>query len=80
MNESIRRQDASAHMPLGVFRNGELVAVIEDPAGDPSGTATRDLWAAHNEVSPFELEVFVLCHLHPLSSAVDCLDCEPLEN
>lgn len=77
-SDSVRRQDASAHMPLGVFRNGELVAVVEDRDGDPHGRATRDLYAAHNDVDPHELEVLLLCHLHPTSSAVDCLDCEPI--
>jgi hypothetical protein len=76
-SESIRRQDASKHMPLGVFRNGDLVAVVEDRDGDPHGRATRDLWADLNDVDPHELEVLLLCHLHPMSSAVDCLDCEP---
>lgn len=75
--ESIRRQDAPGHMPLGVFRNGELVAVVDDAEADPYGSATRDLYAAVNDVDPYELEVLLLCHLHPGSSAVDCLDCEP---
>jgi hypothetical protein len=74
-SESVRRQNTSAHMPLGVFRNGDLVAVVDD--ADPHGRATRDLYAAAHDADPYELEVLLLCHLHPTSSAVDCLDCEP---
>jgi hypothetical protein len=82
MTESLRRQDASAHMPLAVCRNGQVIDLI--PAGtDTSDQPTREglFAAAAAEIGRSDgLEILVVCHLHPTSSAVDCLDCEPIES
>lgn len=83
MHDSIRRQDDSAHMPLAVCHNGRVIDVV--PAGtDTTDPATRAglfaAAAAEIGVSVMHLEILTVCHLHPTSSTVDCLDCEPLES
>jgi len=86
MSDSIRRQDASAHMPLAVCHNGRVLATV--PSGmdgqyGEDGRPNAVLWsfvtsvAARHWLSPDDTEILVVCHLHPNSSAVDCLDCEP---
>ena len=82
-SESIRRQDASglAGAPVAVCQNGVVIDVV--PRGvDSSDQPTRERLfaavAAKLGVSPMELEILLICHLHPQSSAVDCLECEPL--
>ena len=79
-SESIRRQDASGHMPLAVCHNGRVIDLL------PMDTDTRDqrtregLFAAASAetgIAVTDLEILAVCHLHPTSSAVDCLDCEP---
>jgi hypothetical protein len=77
MNESMRHQDASAHMPLGVFLDGNLVAIV--PADDLYGEATRDQAAAERGLPANRLEVLQVCHRHPTLAAVDCTVCVPLD-
>lgn len=80
--ESIRRQDASGHMPLAVCRNGVVVDFV--PGGldtsDPDIRARLFAAAAAEFGSLDGLEILAVCHLHPRSSAVDCLDCEPIND
>jgi hypothetical protein len=78
-SDSIRRQDASAHMPLAICHNGRVIDLIPEGV-DASDQRTRDgLFAAAFAETGFEvLEILAVCHLHPTSSAVDCLDCEPV--
>jgi hypothetical protein len=81
-SESIHRQDASGHMPLGVCHNGrviDLVPACADYLSEKGIAALRGATAAEIGVSPELLEILVVCHLHPQSSAVDCIDCEPEE-
>jgi hypothetical protein len=73
-SESIRRQDASGGMPLCVWQRGELVAAVTDHA-DAEALIAR-LVAGGDDRKDFE--ILLPCHLHPLNSAVDCLDCEPI--
>lgn len=80
MNRSIERQDKSAHMPLGVFLRSELVGTVTDQREDPYGEEAVKRIAAERGIEPWRgFEVLTLCHLHPTVSAVDCLDCEPVE-
>lgn len=72
-SKSINRQDASGHLPLCVWKNGDLVGAVNDR--DEADELIDDFVAAGDARSDFE--VLVPCHLHPTSSAVDCLDCEP---
>ena len=76
MSESMRHQDASGHMPLGVFFNGDLVTIV--PGGDKTGEATRDRIAAAWDMPPNRFEVLQVCHRHPTVAAVDCTVCVPL--
>jgi hypothetical protein len=79
-SESIRRQDASGHMPLVVCYNGRVIDPVPACADyqSPEGIAALcGAAAAEIGVAPELLEILVVCHLHPTSSAVDCLDCEP---
>lgn len=80
-SESIRRQNASGYMPLAVCHNGRVIDLV--PVGadhqSPEGIAAlRGAAAAEIGVAPELLEILIVCHLHPTSSAVDCLDCEPV--
>ncbi len=86
MSESIKRQDASGHMPLAVCHNGRVLGNVPKHLENQYGTDSRpapDLWdfitraAALHGVNPDDTELLQACHLHPKSSAVDCLDCEP---
>jgi hypothetical protein len=84
-SKSIRRQDASglSGAPTAVCHNGRVIDLM--PAGmDDSDQPTREaLFAAASAetgIPVMELEILLVCHLHPTSSAVDCLDCEPIEN
>lgn len=73
-----RHQDNAG--PLGIFRDGRLVASI--PAEHQS-TATayayRDQFAAERGVDPATHEVLQACRVHPESSAVDCTICWPID-
>lgn len=84
--DSARRQDASAHMPLAVCHNGRVLAIVPNHLENAYGPDCRPnsvLWefvtraAAQHWLSPDDTEILATCHLHPCSSAVDCLDCEP---
>lgn len=79
MNHSIERQDASGHMPLGVFLQGELVGTVTDQRDDPYGEHAVQRIATERGINQHLFEVLTLRHLHPTVSAVDCLDCEPVE-
>jgi hypothetical protein len=79
MSSSLERQDASAHMPLGVFLHGELVGTVTDQRRDPHGYEAVRRIAAERGIEIRGFEVLTLCHLHPTVSAVDCLDCEPVD-
>lgn len=79
MNRSIERQDASAHMPLGVFLRGELVGTVTDQRDDPYGEHAVQRIAAERGLPPHQFEVLTLCRCGQPVSAVDCLDCEPVE-
>lgn len=79
MNRCIERQDASAHMPLGVFLNDELVGTVASQRDDPYGEVAVQQIADERGAEPRGFEVLTLCHLHPTVSAVDCLTCEPVE-
>lgn len=63
-------------MPLGVCLDGELFKLV--PAGS-DGRAELAAVAAKHGRSADEFEILVVCHRHPTSSAVDCLDCEPVD-
>jgi hypothetical protein len=84
---SVSRQDASGHMPLGVCHNGRVLALVPRRLENDYGRDGRPgpaLWdfithaAAKHWLSPDDTELLQVCHLHPTSSAVDCLDCEPI--
>ncbi len=78
--ESIRRQDASGHMPLAVCYQGRVIDLLADDADTHTAkgrAALREAAAAEIGANPDLLEILLACHLHPTSSAVDCLDCEP---
>jgi hypothetical protein len=86
LGESVHRQDASGHMPLLICHNGRVLAPVPARLVDGFGPDARPnaaLWAHITKVaalhwlSPDDTELLVPCHLHPTSSAVDCLDCEP---
>ena len=72
---TIRRQDAGG--PLGVFRDGRLIAL---PPKDNTAVAYefRDQLATEHGVDVSDYEVLKSCPDHPDVSAVDCLDCEPV--
>lgn len=72
-SESIRRQDASSRLPLCVWRNGDLVGAVNNH-GEAEELIAGFVAAGEQRCN---FEVLVPCHLHPTSSAVDCLDCEP---
>lgn len=77
---SIARQDASGHMPLAVCLDGQVVGLIPENADStsPEGIAAlRGAAAAARGIPAERFEILQVCHLHPGSSAVDCLDCEP---
>ena len=82
LGDSVRRQDASAHMPLAVCLDGRVLDVVPDDADTASAEGRAALFAAAaagSGVDPSGLEILAVCHLHPTSSAVDCLDCEPVD-
>lgn len=77
---SIRRQDASGHMPLAVCLDGRVIDLVPDGADykSPEGIAALRGAAGAELGLPLErFEILLVCHRHPTSSAVDCLDCEP---
>jgi hypothetical protein len=79
-SESIRRQDASKHMPLAVCLDGRVIDLVPDDTYDGSIeciAALRGAASAELGLPPERFEILLVCHLHPTSSAVDCLDCEP---
>lgn len=69
--------------PLAVCHNGRVIDLVPDGV-DASDQATREglfaAAAAEIGVPALDLEILTVCHLHPTSSAVDCLDCEPTED
>ena len=73
MNRAIDHQDASgnAGAPLGVFLNGELLAVV--PVEDTYGYDTCERFGGVGR----GLEVLMTCMNHPSVAAVDCTDCAP---
>ena len=75
---TIARQDnaGTAGAPLGIFRNSSLIRIV--PTTDPDGSATRNQVATLFGRPESEYEVLLTCPRHPQSSAVDCLDCEPV--
>ena len=78
---SVRRQDASAHMPLAVCLDGYVIDLVPDGADStsPEGIAAlRGAAAVKLTRKPEDFEILQVCHLHPSWSAVDCLNCEPL--
>lgn len=77
VSTSMDRKNASAHMPLGIFSGDRLMATA-DPTADFTGEHTRAAVAKSTGMAETDLEILLLCHLHPTSSAVDCLDCEPV--
>jgi hypothetical protein len=79
-SKSIRRQDASGHMPLAVCLDGQVIDLVPDGVDYTSEAgiaALRGAAAVELGVPAERFEILVICHLHPTSSAVDCLDCEP---
>lgn len=79
--DSLSRQDASADMPLAVCLDGRVIDLVPADADYLSAegiAALRGAAAAEIGVPPERLEILVVCHLHPTSSAVDCLGCEPI--
>jgi hypothetical protein len=79
-SESIRRQDASGHMPLAVCLDGRVINLVPDGVDYQSEAgiaALRGAAAAELGLPVERFEILVVCHRHPTSSAVDCLDCEP---
>lgn len=82
LGESVHRQDASAHMPLAVCLDGQVINLVPDGAdhqSDAGITALRGAAAAKLGVPPERFEILAVCYRHPTSSAVDCLDCEPID-
>lgn len=70
---SIHRQDASAHMPLGIFDGAQLVEHV--PVGpDESGRAAELLAQIAHRLGRLssDFEILAACHEHPESPAVDC--------
>lgn len=81
-SEGIRRQDASRRMPLAVCLDGRVIDFVPDGVYDGSLeciAALRGAAGAELGLPPERFEILAVCHLHPTSSAVDCLNCEPLE-
>jgi hypothetical protein len=74
-DDTIRRQDAGRS--LGIFRDGRLIEVAPDDLD--AAYALRDRLATRHGVPRDEYEVLKQCPDHPDASAVDCLDCEPVE-
>lgn len=82
-SESIRRQDASSHMPVAVCHQGRVIDLVPadvDDSDQPTREALFAAASAETGIPVMELEILLVCHLHPTSSAVDCLDCEPIED
>lgn len=86
--DHLRRLDQSSHMPRAVCRNGRVLAVVPahlthaygpDAAPTPTLAAFIAEVARLNWASVEDVEILMVCHVHPQSSAVDCIDCEPLE-
>ncbi len=68
-------------MPLAVCLNGAVFALVPEGADTTSaeGIAALRGWAGDRlGVPPERFEILQVCHLHPASSAVDCLECEPV--
>ena len=68
-------------MPLAVCHNGRVIDPIPldtDSSHQPHREALFAAASAETGIPVMELEILVVCHLHPTSSAVDCLDCEPI--
>jgi len=59
-------RDVERQYGLDAAPAGDLLALMQD-------TASRHALTVH------DLEVQVICALHPGSSAMDCLVCEPLD-
>ncbi|MEU4558449.1 hypothetical protein AB0F72_08665 [Actinoplanes sp. NPDC023936] len=80
LGESVLRQDASGHMPLAVCLDGRVIDLVPDGADTYSAEGRAALYAAAAAeigVASGRFEILAVCHRHPTSSAVDCLDCEP---
>ncbi len=76
------RQDESGNSPLALCHNGRVLAIAVPAADypmldDPAIRAQAERLAAQHGLRWDDLELLAICHLHPQSSAVDCLDCEP---
>lgn len=81
MNKSIKRQDAGG--PLAVCLDGRVIDLAPSGADylSPEGIAAlRGAAGAELGLPEERFEILVTCAKHPKSSAVDCLDCEPLDS
>lgn len=79
-SEPLRRQDASSHMPVAVCHNGQVIDLVPQGVDDSDQPTREALFAAASAetgIPVMQLEILLVCHLYPTSSAVDCLDCEP---
>jgi hypothetical protein len=76
-DQAWRVQDATG--PLGVFSGERLVALVPEEYLPAAGYDFRDNLADEHGVSHSTYEVLGICPQHPASSAVDCLDCWPLD-
>lgn len=79
MNQSIKRQDNGG--PLSVCLDGQVVILVPpgiDYQSEAGIAALRGAAAAKLNLPAERFEILVTCAAHPRSSAVDCLDCEPV--
>jgi hypothetical protein len=67
--------------PLAVCHNGRVIHLVPNGVDTSDDAARATLFAAAAaEIGVNDgLEILAACPLHPTSSAVDCLDCEPLD-
>jgi hypothetical protein len=69
-------------MPVAVCLDGRVVDLVPPGADYMSAAGIATLRAAASAeigVPAERFEILTVCRLHPQSSAVDCLDCEPVD-
>ncbi|MCW6003820.1 hypothetical protein K1W54_04385 [Micromonospora sp. CPCC 205371] len=77
MNRSIGHQDAADS--LGIFQDGLLIEAVPDDDNWGNAYDLRDQLADAHGVDRARYEVLKRCPEHPDVSAVDCIDCVPLD-
>ncbi|GAA0529236.1 hypothetical protein GCM10010172_07360 [Paractinoplanes ferrugineus] len=78
MSDHLERRDGA----LAVCHNGRVVDLVPDGVDASDQTTREGLFAAAAAeigVVVGDLEILAICPVHPQSSAVDCIDCDPIE-